>query len=93
MQVRPFRHASGGYAASHRHAEGQLFVLREGTCELRVGRGEWLVTPGRPCWIPPYQEHAASTRGTVDGVSVLIPEEACGGLPRVRDSFAPIGCC
>ena len=81
MQVRPFRHASGGYAASHRHAEGQLFILKEGTCELRVGNGEWLITPERPCWIPPDQEHSAMTRGTVDGVSVLIPEEACGGLP------------
>ncbi len=81
MQVRPFRHASGGYAASHRHAEGQLFVLKDGTCEFRAGRAEWLVTPERPCWIPPHQEHAIATRGMVDGVSVLIPEEACGGLP------------
>lgn len=81
MQVRTFRHAAGGYAASHSHAEGQLFVLAEGTCTFRTTEGEWLVTSGRPCWIPPHRDHAVTTRGPVAGVSILLDEQDCSGLP------------
>ena len=81
MQVRAFRHAAGGYAASHSHAEGQLFLLAEGTCTLRTVEGEWLVTPERPCWIPPHRDHAVATRGLVAGVSILLDEKECSGLP------------
>ena len=82
MQVRTFRHAADGYAAGHSHAEGQLFLLAEGTCTLRTVEGEWLVTPERPCWIPPHRDHAVATRGMVAGVSILLNEAECIGLPN-----------
>ena len=81
MQVRTFRHAAGGYAASHSHSEGQLFVLAEGTCTFRTVEGEWLVTSERPCWVPPHRDHAVATRGLVAGVSILLDEAECSGLP------------
>ena len=81
MQVRRFRRSGDGYAARHSHVEGQLFVLVEGACTLRTGAGEWLVTPERPCWIAPHQEHAVTTRGPVAGTTVLLDEAACGALP------------
>jgi AraC-like DNA-binding protein/mannose-6-phosphate isomerase-like protein (cupin superfamily) len=69
-----------GYLHRHRHPEGQLFLLDEGTCEVRCGSERWLVRPGQPCWVPPHLPHEVDAHGLVTGWTVLIAEDLCGAI-------------
>lgn len=82
FDVRQFQHGSGPYRMRHHHREGQLFVLSEGLCTFTTEDGEWLMTPGRPCWVPPHLVHETETLGPVAGASLFLDEILCGTLPR-----------
>jgi len=81
FQVSTFSHGPGIHEAAHRHAEGQLFILRRGTSEVRSGNADWLMLPGRPCWLPPHVPHAVVSRQAVRGLTLKIDERYCGSLP------------
>ena len=80
MTVRCFDHQTA-HRAVHSHAEGQIFLLDRGCCSVRTCAGDWLVTPGWPCWVPPHLPHEVVSTAGVAGVSVFLTPERCAGLP------------
>lgn len=76
-----FEHHAGFDGVAHSHAEGQLFVLWRGNAILRTPDASWLMTPNRPCWVPPEARHSALSRGPVAGVSLFLASSLCRGLP------------
>ena len=81
ITVRRFSHAAGYDGPAHAHAEGQLFVHRTGTATLRTADAAWLMTPNRPCWVPPGVMHSALSTGPVSGVSLFLAPDLCRHLP------------
>ncbi|KAF1003076.1 MAG: HTH-type transcriptional regulator NimR [Luteibacter sp.] len=85
--VKRFSHAATPHHVVHRHPEGQLFSLDHGLCTFQTEHGTWLMTPGRPCWIPPDIEHGTTTHGPVSGISILLDPLVCAGLPQRANVF------
>lgn len=71
------RFARHGHLHRHHHPEGQLFLLDEGTCEIRCHAKRWLVRPGQPCWVPPHVLHEIHAASFVTGRTILIAEDFC----------------
>ena len=82
ITARHFERDIGFDGVPHTHAEGQLFVLWRGTATLRTRDASWLMTPSRPCWVPPGAIHSAHSTGPVDGVSLFLASRFCPDLPR-----------
>lgn len=81
IATRQFSHAAGYDGPTHAHAEGQLFVHRTGTATLRTADAAWLMTPNRPCWVPPGMMHSALSTGPVSGLSLFLAPDLCRHLP------------
>ena len=82
VAIRRFKHEIGIDGPAHTHAEGQLFVHRRGTATLRTTDAAWLMTPNRPCWVPPGVVHSALSTGAVSGVSLFLAPGLCRRLPK-----------
>lgn len=82
ITARRFEHAAGFDGASHSHAEGQLFILWRGSSTLHTPDASWLMTPNRPCWVPPGLMHSALSTGPVAGVSLFLASRLCRDLPQ-----------
>ncbi|MCB8880631.1 helix-turn-helix transcriptional regulator [Acidisoma cellulosilytica] len=50
---------AGTSIEEHRHAQGQLSVVTQGTMMVTAEEGAWLAPPGRGVWVPPYLQHGA----------------------------------
>lgn len=81
ITMRDFHREMSPYKMKHRHAEGQLFLLRKGLCNFTTASSAWLMTPYKPCWIPPNEVHETETLGHVEGTSFMIDENLCRRLP------------
>lgn len=81
LAVRHFAHPAGWAPAAHAHVAGQLFVLRRGTCAFHAADGDWVMTPGRPCWVPADRPHRVVSAGPVAGVSLFLDPALCRDLP------------
>lgn len=66
----------------HCHAEGQFFMLLQGTAVYITDEGEWLMTPQHPCWVPARTPHGVRSRGEIEGIVVIASEDMCVELPR-----------
>lgn len=76
MMIRPFCHSvTPAYSCSHSHPAGQLMLVSEGTCRLRLPGQEVLLTDGAASWIPSGLPHSIVTCGAVAGITVLVEEE------------------
>ncbi len=72
------------------HAEGQAFVLTEGTIQFASPGRTWFLPPDRLCWIPPQMPHGFSSRAPVEGISLkaLVPDDLPGQVRVLkRDPF------
>ena len=79
LRAKDFQH-DGPHSASHRHPEGQLFVLSRGSASVRVEGGDWMMTPGCPCWVPPHAFHGVESTGRIAGVSIFVSPAHCAGM-------------
>lgn len=82
LSVRHFDHPGPWAPAGHAHEAGQLFVLRRGACVFQAGDSDWVMTPGRPCWVPPGHLHRVASVGPVAGVSLFLGAALCQDLPE-----------
>jgi len=47
----------------HHHQRGQLLFASRGVMTVETGQGIWVVPPKRAVWIPPFMDHAVTSRG------------------------------
>lgn len=79
---RRFTHKQDYTMGLHCHAEGQFFMLLQGTVVYITDAGEWLMTPQHPCWVPPKSPHGVRSRGDIEGIVVIASEDLCLELPQ-----------
>ena len=65
----------------HAHEQGQLQILHQGSMVFSTAVAEYLMTPQRPCWIPPHASHGALARGDMRGMVIQLPPSLCENLP------------
>lgn len=76
-----FAHVERAEEVFHRHAEGQVFCLLSGAASVFTEQDEWMMLPGRPCWVPPDLGHGTRSLGAVSGISLRIAPSLAEGLP------------
>jgi AraC-like DNA-binding protein len=81
LGCRKFSHKNDYSMGLHSHEEGQFFMLLRGTAVYITEIGEWLMTPQRPCWVPPRTAHGVRSRGEIQGIVVMASDHLCADLP------------
>ncbi len=81
IEIRRFRHEGRFDGPIHAHDRGQLFALDHGTALIRSAAGDWIMPPGRLCWMPDGVPHGVLTLGPVAGTSLYLDAGTGAGLP------------
>ncbi|MYN45618.1 helix-turn-helix domain-containing protein [Pseudoduganella sp. FT93W] len=74
LATRTITHSDELHDALHSHAQGQLFCVQSGVVSVQTETGRWLLPPGCLGWVPPWQAHAATSRGPLQAVSRYFDE-------------------
>ncbi len=83
VEAKRFTHSAGTLVAEHRHSQGQLTFVTQGTSSITTAEGWWLAPPGRAIWVTPDVMHTASYSEFSDVIQLLIPHPLCRNLPQV----------
>ncbi len=83
LEAKRFNHSAGTQVAEHRHPQGQLTFVTQGTSSITTAEGWWLAPPGRAIWVTPDVEHTASYSEFSDVIQLLIPQPLCETLPQI----------
>ncbi|WP_343712674.1 helix-turn-helix transcriptional regulator [Inquilinus sp.] len=82
-EIRRFRHDGRFDGPIHAHDLGQLFALDRGLALIRSGAGDWIMPPGRLCWMPAGVPHGVLTLGPVAGISLYLDTAGLPSRPAV----------
>jgi len=65
----------------HRHRRAQLLFASKGVMTVETDQGIWVIPPKRAVWIPPFMDHAVSSRGHLTMRSLYFDPALVKGLP------------
>lgn len=82
LEARRFSHSAGTQVAEHRHPQGQLTFVTQGTSSITTRDGWWLAPPGRAVWVTPDVAHTASYSELSNVIQLLIAPQLCATLPK-----------
>lgn len=72
MKLRQFHHTEApAYSCCHAHPAGQLMMISEGICRLRLPGQETLLADGAISWIPSGVPHSVEVDGAIAGISLF----------------------
>jgi AraC-like DNA-binding protein len=74
-------HAAGTSVEVHRHAEGQLSVVTQGTMMVTAEEGAWFAPPGRGIWVPPDLEHSARYSESSAHIRIFVASALAADCP------------
>jgi len=81
LSVVRISHPAGVAVVAHRHAEGQLLLLEQGTLKISCDSGWWLAPPGQAVWVPAGVDHQASYSEASLVLRLLLESPQLSGLP------------
>ena len=77
--------SKGTVSHRHNHARGQLIHSVEGSLQVTVETGSWIVPPDRAVWVPPFIEHEVHSLTDSKLRMIYVRSDRCPDLPQ--------GCC